>query len=93
MTVEEALGFFEAIPAVRAKLQTLHDVGLGYIHLAAGHHALGRRGPAGEAVVRAVAARHRTIYILDEPTAGCTSPTPRLLEVSPAWSTRGTRWW
>ena len=42
MTVEEALGFFEAIPAVRAKLQTLHDVGLGYIHL-------GRRPPRSRA--------------------------------------------
>ena len=33
MTVEEALGFFAAIPMIKRKLQTLYDVGLGYIHL------------------------------------------------------------
>ncbi|MGB1780342.1 MAG: hypothetical protein ACPHQP_12360, partial [Longimicrobiales bacterium] len=33
MTVEDALGFFDAVPRIKQKLQTLHDVGLGYIHL------------------------------------------------------------
>src|SRR5205807_1262231 len=33
MTVEEALKFFEAVPLIKNKLQTLHDVGMGYIHL------------------------------------------------------------
>ncbi|HEX7472899.1 MAG TPA: excinuclease ABC subunit UvrA, partial [Candidatus Limnocylindrales bacterium] len=33
MTIEEALDFFSPVPAIRAKLQTLHDVGLGYVHL------------------------------------------------------------
>ena len=50
MTVREALAFFEPVPAVREKLQTLHDVGLGYIQLGPGRDdPLRRRGAAGEA--------------------------------------------
>ena len=48
--VDQAVEFFEAVPPVRNKLVTLHQVGLGYIHRPAGdHHALGQRGTAGEA--------------------------------------------
>ncbi|CAA9527389.1 MAG: Excinuclease ABC subunit A, partial [uncultured Thermomicrobiales bacterium] len=72
MTVEEALNFFQNIPAIKNKLQTLFDVGLGYIHL--GQPATQLSGGeaqrvklAGELSRRATG---RTMYILDEPTTG-----------------------
>ena len=56
MTIAEALEFFSAVPNVRAKLQTLNDVGLGLRPpRPAGDDAVGRRGPAGQALDRAVA--------------------------------------
>ena len=57
MTVEEALEFFQNIPAIRTKLETLNRVGLG-LHQArpAGHDPLRRRGPAGQALDRALQA-------------------------------------
>ena len=59
MTIEEALDFFSPVPSVRAKLQTLFDVGPGLRPpRPAGHHALRRRGPARQAGHGAVAARH-----------------------------------
>ncbi|MDP9354168.1 MAG: excinuclease ABC subunit UvrA, partial [Chloroflexota bacterium] len=84
MTVEEALAFFQNIPAVRNKLQTLFDVGLGYIHL--GQPATQLSGGeaqrvklAGELSRRATG---RTMYILDEPTTGLHfADTERLLGV------------
>ena len=72
MTVEEALGFFENVPKVRAKLQTLYDVGLGYIHL--GQSATTLSGGEAQRVKlsRELSKRMtgRTLYILDEPTTG-----------------------
>jgi excinuclease ABC subunit A len=72
MTVEEALGFFDAIPVVRNKLQTLFDVGLGYIHL--GQPATTLSGGEAQRVKLATELSRRatgkTIYILDEPTTG-----------------------
>ena len=60
MTVEEAHAFFKPVPAIARKLQTLLDVGLGYITLGqSGDHAVGRRGAARQARARAVQARHR----------------------------------
>ena len=73
MTVEEALAFFSAYPRITRKLQTLYDVGLGYIRLGQScHDALRRRGPARQAGDRAVrsASTGRTFYVLDEPTTG-----------------------
>jgi excinuclease ABC subunit A len=72
MTVEEALAFFEAIPSVRSKLQTLNDVGLGYIRL--GQPATTLSGGEAQRVKLSSElsrrATGRTIYILDEPTTG-----------------------
>jgi excinuclease ABC subunit A len=72
MTVEEAVGFFSAVPSIRDKLTTLHDVGLGYIHL--GQAATTLSGGEAQRVKLAKElsrrATGRTIYILDEPTTG-----------------------
>jgi len=72
MTVEEALEFFSPVPAVRAKLQTLNDVGLGYIHL--GQPATTLSGGEAQRVKLATElsrrATGRTFYVLDEPTTG-----------------------
>lgn len=72
MTVSEALEFFSAIPKIKRKLQTIEDVGLGYVHL--GQSATTLSG--GEAQRMKLAAElHRqshgkSFYILDEPTTG-----------------------
>ncbi|MCD7137567.1 excinuclease ABC subunit UvrA [Limosilactobacillus balticus] len=72
MTVSEALDFFSAIPKIKRKLQTIEDVGLGYVHL--GQPATTLSG--GEAQRMKLAAElHRqshgkSFYILDEPTTG-----------------------
>ena len=72
MTVEEALEFFENVPSIRRKIQTLYDVGLSYIRLGQPSTELS----GGEAQRIKLAAElskrstGRTIYILDEPTTG-----------------------
>jgi excinuclease ABC subunit A len=72
MTVEEALRFFENVPRIKAKLQTLYDVGLGYIRL--GQSATTLSGGEAQRVKlsRELSRRStgRTLYILDEPTTG-----------------------
>ncbi|NVM28898.1 MAG: excinuclease ABC subunit UvrA [Candidatus Helarchaeota archaeon] len=72
MTVEEALNFFENIPKIKRKLQTLFDVGLSYIHL--GQSAPKLSGGEAQRVKLAKElskiATGRTFYILDEPTTG-----------------------
>jgi len=72
MTVEQALSFFEHFPKVRSKLETLRDVGLGYIHL--GQPAPTLSGGEAQRVKLATELSRRstgrTLYILDEPTTG-----------------------
>ena len=72
MTAEEALAFFENLPKIRQKVQTLVDVGLGYIKL--GQSSTTLSGGEAQRVKLATElsrrATGRTIYILDEPTTG-----------------------
>ncbi|WP_440953605.1 excinuclease ABC subunit UvrA [Methanococcoides sp. FTZ1] len=72
MTVEEALEFFENIPKIKNKLQTLYDVGLGYIKL--GQSSTTLSGGEAQRVKLATELSRRstgkTVYILDEPTTG-----------------------
>ena len=72
MTVEEAVGFFENIPKIKKKLQTLDDVGLGYIRLGQSATTLSG-GEAQRVKLSKELSRQstgRTLYILDEPTTG-----------------------
>jgi excinuclease ABC subunit A len=72
MSVEEALKFFEAIPKIKTKLQTLNDVGLGYITL--GQNAVTLSGGEAQRIKLAKELSRKdtgkTLYILDEPTTG-----------------------
>jgi len=72
MTVHQALEFFEAVPKVREKLQTLYDVGLGYIRL--GQAATTLSGGEAQRIKLSKElsrrATGRTVYLLDEPTTG-----------------------
>ena len=72
MTVEQALAFFENIPPIRSKLETLDDVGLGYIRL--GQQATTLSGGEAQRVklAKELSKRStgRTFYVLDEPTTG-----------------------
>ncbi len=84
MTVDDAINFFEHIPLVKAKLQTLHDVGLHYVKL--GQSATTLSGGEAQRVKlsRELSKRAtgRTMYILDEPTTGLHfADVQRLLDV------------
>ena len=84
MTVDEALPFFSALPKLRNRLQTLQDVGLGYVKL--GQPSTELSGGEAQRVKLATElskqATGKTIYILDEPTTGLhTDDVRRLLDV------------
>jgi len=72
MTVSQALEFFDKLPVIRRKLQTLKDVGLGYIHL--GQQATTLSGGEAQRIKLATELSKigtgKTVYILDEPTTG-----------------------
>ena len=72
MTIEEAVGFFENITSIKNKIQTLYDVGLGYMKL--GQSATTLSGGEAQRVKLATELSKRstgkTLYILDEPTTG-----------------------
>ena len=72
MTVEEALSFFEHVPSIRRKIETLNDVGLSYVRL--GQPSTTLSGGEAQRVKLATELSRRstgkTIYILDEPTTG-----------------------
>ncbi len=84
MTVEEALKFFENIPRIKSKIQTLYDVGLGYIKL--GQTSTTLSGGEAQRVKLATElskkATGKTLYILDEPTTGLhIADVHRLVEI------------
>ena len=81
MTVEEGLAFFDGIPAIQRKLQTLYDVGLGYIGI--GQSSTTLSGGEAQRIRLATELSKRstgkTIYILDEPTTGLHSADVAML--------------
>jgi excinuclease ABC subunit A len=81
MTVSEALDFFDAVPQIQRRLQTLSDVGLGYLHL--GQSATTLSGGEAQRVKLATELSRRdtgsTFYILDEPTTGLHFEDVRML--------------
>jgi excinuclease ABC subunit A len=84
LTVDEAVEFFQAVPKISRKFQTLQDVGLGYIHL--GQPATTLSGGEAQRIKLATELSRRstgkTIYILDEPTTGLhTADIDKLLQV------------
>lgn len=84
MTVEEGVSFFENIPKIKRKLETLYEVGLGYIKI--GQPATTLSGGEAQRVKLATELSKRstgkTIYILDEPTTGLhTADVHKLIEV------------
>ncbi len=84
MTVEEALGFFEGISAIKNKLQTLFDVGLGYIKLGQSSTTLSGGEAQRIKIAYELSKRPtgRTLYLLDEPTTGLhTADVDKLLKV------------
>ena len=84
MTVEEAVGFFQNLPKIRGKIETLFDVGLGYVKL--GQSSTTLSGGEAQRVKLATELAKRstgsTVYVLDEPTTGLhVADVHRLIEI------------
>jgi excinuclease ABC subunit A len=81
MTVAEAVSFFQDIPSIQRKLQTLHDVGLGYIRI--GQQATTLSGGEAQRIKLSTelskVGTGSTLYILDEPTTGLHFEDVRML--------------
>ena len=84
MTVEEAVSFFDGMPRIKQKIQTLYDVGLGYIKLGQSSTLLSG-GEAQRVKLATELARRstgKTLYVLDEPTTGLhTADVAKLIEI------------
>ena len=94
MTVEEALAFFQNQPKIRDRLQTLMDVGLGYVRL--GQPSTTLSGGEAQRIKLATElskrSTGRTIYVLDEPTTGLhVADVARLIDILDRPPTRATR--
>ena len=92
MTVEEAVRFFENIPSIRRKIETLNDVGLSYLRL--GHPSTSLSGGEAQRIKLATELSRRstgkTIYILDEPTTGLHfADVHKLIEIMQRFSDTG----
>ena len=92
MTVEEALGFFEHVPRIKNKIQTLYDVGLSYVRL--GQPSTELSGGEAQRIKLAAELSRRstgkTIYILDEPTTGLHfADVERLVEILQRFAAEG----
>ncbi|HHX11384.1 MAG TPA: ABC-ATPase UvrA, partial [Clostridiales bacterium] len=92
MTVEEAVRFFQNVPTILRKIQTLYDVGMGYIKL--GHPSTSLSGGEAQRIKLATELSKRgtgkTIYILDEPTTGLHfADVHKLIEIIKKFSDTG----
>lgn len=92
MTIEEAVHFFENVPSIKRKIETLNDVGLGYLKL--GHPSTSLSGGEAQRIKLATELSKRstgkTIYILDEPTTGLHfADVHKLIEILKRFSDSG----
>jgi excinuclease ABC subunit A len=92
MTIEEAVHFFENVPSIKRKIETLHDVGLSYLRL--GHPSTSLSGGEAQRIKLATELSKRstgkTIYILDEPTTGLHfADVHKLIEILKRFSDTG----
>ncbi|MGB4659049.1 MAG: excinuclease ABC subunit UvrA [Mobilitalea sp.] len=92
MTIEEGMHFFENVPSIKRKIETLYDVGLGYLRL--GHPSTSLSGGEAQRIKLATELSKRstgkTIYILDEPTTGLHfADVHKLIEILKRFSDTG----
>jgi excinuclease ABC subunit A len=96
MTIEDAEGFFKAVPPIRDKMHMLNEVGLGYVKVGqqATTLAAARRSASSSPRSSAAAAPGRRCTSSTSRPPGCTSRTcASCSRCSSGWSSRATRWW